>query len=90
MGGAVLKKRFESFNRAWLASAGLYMGHGSSAGAGGSNSGYYYDEEDDELGLGEAEGDDRLPSAQEHELSMITTAKFLVSTEAMCLKLYIF
>jgi hypothetical protein len=64
MGNQVLKRRFESYNKSWLAAMG---------GTQTILHGQYYDLEDEDMGLA-----DRLPSAQEHELSMITTAKYLV------------
>lgn len=68
MGTQIIKRRFETYNKGWLNAMGgmqaLLQSH------------YFDGEMEDESFSGSM---DRLPSSQEHELSMLTTARYLVS-----------
>lgn len=73
MGNQILKRRFETYNKAWLQSMG---------GIQSLNSNQYYDPEDDDNdprlshGMGST---DCLPMGHEHDVSMITNARYMVS-----------
>lgn len=66
MGTQIIKRRFETYNKGWLNAMGgmqaLLQSH------------YFDGEMEDESFSGSI---DRLPSSQEHELSMLTTARYL-------------